>query len=151
MLSAQFCVNSGASAGAKHVLPSPDFSLQAAALFCVCCVLPPWDILRSPCFDVVLNRESFRSASELADLEHYAPNCGTFTRARERRIVGVKGGGPKPLRTLLMPTGVSNLQGRSLKRVMHDTDMANLSAADSLKRHRSGRFFSLEHPARSST
>ena len=49
-------------------------------------VFPPWDLLRGR--DVF--RDSFLLREELdsALVQHWAPNCGTFSRARERPIRG---------------------------------------------------------------
>ena len=52
---------------------------------------------------------------------HFAPPCGTASRARERRIPGLAGGGPAPLRSTQFPLGLPNLEAdmpRAFRRVM---------------------------------
>ena len=66
-------------------------------------MFPPWDLLRGR--DVF--RDSILLTSELEDsmLQHWAPNCGTFSRARERLIPGAVFS-PPPLRSDEFPRGI---------------------------------------------
>ena len=83
---------------------------------------------------------------------HFGPNCGTFTRVRERPIPGVKHP-PIPLRSLEKPEGLPFLKApkwqKIRKRVDNDTYMAKMSGRKALQLHKSGRLFSLEHPGNS--
>ena len=87
-----------------------------------------------------------------ADLQQWAPNCCTFSRARERPIPGVANP-PIPLRSNDFPRGipsvVSSLPSSKRRKLELDTDMADLAATNCLKAHRSGKYFSLEHPLNS--
>ena len=56
---------------------------------------------------------------------HFAPPCGTASRARERRIAGMAGGGPPPLRSTLFPEGLPDLESR-LPRAARKVKAANL-------------------------
>ena len=113
-------------------------------------VFAPWDLLRG--------RDVFKHVSELdcedeeADLAHYAPNCATFSRAREIPIPGVLNA-PKPIRSSESPLGIpeelKNLSRKALTRLENDSFMAQDSARRALARHRRRKFFSLEHPLRS--
>ena len=71
-----------------------------------------------------------------SELKHFAPNCVTFSRAREIPIKGVANP-PKPLRSELFPEGIpselENHNPRSQKRLADDTAMANLSADEAWK------------------
>ena len=50
--------------------------------------------------------------SPLLAFAHFAPPCGTASRAREKRIPGLPGGGPKPLRSPVHPRGLPDLDSR---------------------------------------
>ena len=63
-------------------------------------VYPPWDLLRGR--DVFRDVELFEYETMNADSAHFAPNCATFSRAREIPIPGVSCP-PKPLRRSLHP------------------------------------------------
>ena len=80
---------------------------------------------------------------ELADNQHWAPNCATFSRAREIPVPGAKNA-PVPLRSDEFPEGipdeVNRLSSKARKRLDTDTRMADL-AADSC--------VAAEHPGRS--
>ena len=56
---------------------------------------------------------------------HFAPPCGTASRARERRIPGLRGGGPPPLRSADHPRGVPDLEVH-LPRAARKVRSANL-------------------------
>ena len=71
-------------------------------------VREPWDLERGDRFDVFKNAARLDRELELAELAHFAPNCGTFSRARERPIKGVKFP-PKPLRSDSFPEGLPGL------------------------------------------
>ena len=113
-------------------------------------VFPPWDILRG--------RDVFKHSVELDDevsrasLSHWAPNCATFSRAREIPIPGVESA-PVPLRSSEHPRGIPEELGRMSKRARlrleKDTEMADGAAVSCLDSHKKGKFFSLEHPGRS--
>lgn len=113
-------------------------------------VADPWDLLRGK--DVF--RDRARLAADLvdSDLQHWAPNCCTFSRARERPIPGVANP-PIPLRSSDFPRGipdvVDNLHPSKRRKLDLDTDMADLAADECLKAYESGKFFSLEHPRNS--
>ena len=84
-----------------------------------------------------------------ACVSHWAPNCSSFSRARERPIKGVRFS-PKPLRSESCPRGipevVKGLKSSKRMKLNDDTEMAELAAEECLLAHRNGRFFSLEHP-----
>ena len=111
-------------------------------------VFEPWDLLRGSHLDVVKFNNSLVAIGKTADLVHYAPNCGTFSRARDRPIPGALFA-PPPLRSSAFPSGLPNLSGKDKLRVDHDTFCADFSALSALERHRNQKFFSLEHPGRS--
>ena len=113
-------------------------------------VFEPWDLLRGKC--VFKQRGELISVLDSARLRHFAPNCSTFSRAREIPIPNVRNA-PKPLRNEECPEGIpselADLSSKSRKKVCDDTEMANLSAEQSLKSHSRGDKFTLEHPRRS--
>ena len=135
--------------------PSSGSSPLVPSLLSSCCdsdvtrIFPPWDLLRG--------RDVFRDSEileqELDDsLVHWAPNCATFSRAREIPIKNVPNP-PRPLRSLEYPEGIPSetrlLSKKSLKRLRDDTRMADMAAVNCLHRHRQAKKFSLEHPGRS--
>ncbi len=87
-----------------------------------------------------------------AFLQHWAPNCATFSRAREIPLVGVANA-PKPIRSELHPRGIPDevkmMSNKQRKRLETDTEMADLAANSCLEALESGRIFTLEHPFRS--
>ena len=118
---------------------------------CVCFrVLEPWDLLRG--------KDVFRDCDLLTDdlseafLHHWAPNCATYSRAREIPIKGILNP-PRPIRSEIHPEGIPDeIQKMSKKqrvRLEQDTEMANLAAEKCIEAAVSGKAFSLEHPARS--
>ena len=113
-------------------------------------VFEPWDILRGKC--IFRDKSSLESDLGEADLSHWAPNCATFSRAREIPIKGVINA-PKPLRNESFPEGipseVSQMSKRSKRKLEDDSHMANLAADRCLDTHKRGKHFTLEHPARS--
>lgn len=110
----------------------------------------PWDLLRG--LDVFRDVRRLDQECQEAALVHFAPNCATFSRAREIPIKGVRNP-PKPLRSEEEPTGIksvlSTMSKRARVRLEKDTLMAGDSASRCLKRHKAQRSFSLEHPGRS--
>ena len=110
----------------------------------------PWDLLRG--LDVFLNKSLLDSELGVSLLRHWAPNCSTFSRARERPIPGVRFS-PKPLRNDEFPEGIPGVLAKlpaSKKRKLElDTRMANMAAEDCLEAIVTDRFFSLEHPRNS--
>ena len=113
-------------------------------------IFPPWDLLRGRC--VFRDRGVLLCENESSDLSHFAPNCATFSRAREIPIKGVKSC-PRPLRSESHPCGIpSELEGmckRGRKRLADDTEMADLSANQCWDRAEKGKAFPLEHPGNS--
>lgn len=113
-------------------------------------VSPPWDLLRGRCV--------FKHANQLEDevssssASHCAPNCATFSRAREIPIKGIKCP-PRPVRSELFPKGIPSelerMSAKSRKRLRDDSTMADLSAESCLRAHKAQKIFSLEHPGRS--
>ena len=119
-------------------------------------VLDPWDILISPKFDVIKNHSKLLELSDNVEIQHWGPNCATYSRARERNIPGARVQ-PLPLRSVEYPEGLPRVfdpehpdfSAKTMERVKNDTFMAQLAAKCCLKAHRSGRAFTLEHPGRS--
>ena len=113
-------------------------------------VLEPWDLLRGR--DVFRDSVEFEASTCEARLSHFAPNCATFSRARELPIQGVKNP-PRPLRSESFPEGIpwelAKLSRKSRSRVDVDTKLAVLSAEHCIEIHARGDFFSLEAPGRS--
>lgn len=113
-------------------------------------VSEPWDILRGK--DVFGSRAELETAVASSALTHWAPNCATFSRAREIPIKGVRNA-PVPLRSEDFPTGIpaelSRLKRKARERLAADTAMADMAASLALEAHGRGRLFSLEHPGRS--
>ena len=113
-------------------------------------VFPPWDILRGR--DVFLSSSELGLELEDSDFSHWAPNCATFSRAREIPIKGVASP-PAPLRSSLHPMGipkeVAKMSRKARLRLEKDTEMADMAAKDCISRHKRGKWFSLEHPGRS--
>ena len=56
---------------------------------------------------------------------HFAPPCGTASRAREKRIAGMSGGGPPPLRSTRCPEGLPDLE-RTMPRAYRKVKAANV-------------------------
>ena len=113
-------------------------------------VFEPWDLLRGK--DVFKDGDLLQSDLDRADNRHWAPNCATFSRAREIPIKGVKNP-PRPLRSEEHPEGipdeVSRLSSKARKRPSLDGQMADMAARDCEKADQEGKGFSLEHPGRS--
>ena len=113
-------------------------------------MLEPWDLCRGR--DVFTDRFELNSAVASSSFCHFAPNCSTFSRAREIPIPGVKFP-PRPLRNSTYPRGIpdeiKNLPPAKRRKVMGDTDMADLSANYCREAHLAGRGFGLEHPKNS--
>ncbi len=98
--------------------------------------------------DVFEQRATLLEECRAADVSHWAPNCSSFSRARERPIPGVLFS-PKPLRSADHPKGIPEvlhgLKPSKRKKLKDDTSMADLAAEECLNSHRCGRYFSLEH------
>ena len=111
-------------------------------------VMHPWDLLRG--LDVFADRSKLEDDLSSATVVHWAPNCATFSRAREIPVPGAKCA-PVPLRNEAHPEGIPGmkLSLRSRSRLELDTDMANLSADKCVEFHVQGKLFSLEHTGRS--
>ena len=96
--------------------------------------------------------DELTSALDVSTLSHWAPNCSTFSRARERPIPGVSNP-PRPLRSEKEPAGIQTelklLPPSKRRKVEDDTRMANLSAEKCIEAHEKGKKFSLEHPGNS--
>ncbi len=112
----------------------------------------PWDKLRGDQFDVIDNESTLDEVvSDSASL-HLGPNCGTFTRARERPIPGVRNS-PLPLRSNDHPEGLPYLAQprwkRMRERVERDTYMAKSAARRCINFLKAGLPFTLEHPGNS--
>ena len=107
-------------------------------------------MLRGRC--VFKDRGVLLHEDEQSDLTHYAPNCATFSRAREIPIKGVKSC-PRPLRSESHPFGipseVERMSKRGRKRLADDTEMAELAANRCWERAERGKAFTLEHPGNS--
>ena len=92
-------------------------------------IFPPWDILRGR--DVFVDSDDLSFETDVADLSHWAPNCATFSRAREIPIPNVKNP-PLPLRSDEFPTGipaeVARMSKRARIRLEKDTEMAERAA-----------------------
>ena len=87
-------------------------------------ILPPWDLLRRGC--VFKDRGVLLVEDEMCDLT-YAPNCATFSRAREIPTRGVKSC-PPGRSGAWHPFRAGGYVKRGLKRLTDDTKMADLSA-----------------------
>lgn len=113
-------------------------------------IYPPWDILRGR--DVLKDTPTLEEELGKSDLKHFAPNCATFSRAREIPIKGVTSPA-RPVRSETYPFGIphemSKMSKKSRKRIELDTEMADLSAQYSLDSHKEGKGFTLEHPGNS--
>ena len=110
----------------------------------------PWDILRGKC--VFKNSAELKSDLLDSTLSHWAPNCATFSRAREIPIRGVKSA-PRPIRSESSPRGipeeVTRMSKKARTRLELDTSMADMAALECADAHRQGKGFTLEHPGRS--
>ena len=110
-------------------------------------IFPPWDILRGR--DVFRDSDELKEEDQESTLGHFAPNCATFSRAREIPVKGIRNA-PVPIRSLEHPTGipreVEKMTRKQRKRLDNDTSMADLSAEACWDRAERGRGFSLEHP-----
>ena len=113
-------------------------------------VAEPWDLLRGR--DVFQHRKQLHRDLGTSDLQHWGPNCCTFSRARERPIPGVKNP-PTPLRSSHFPEGIpeviAKLPVSKRRKLDLDTQMADMAALNCLEAKRSGKFFTLEHPRNS--
>ena len=102
--------------------------------------------------DVFQEGEALNKALDESLVRHWAPNCSTFSRAREKPIPGVTFS-PTPLRDDENPCGipsvVAELPPAKRRRLDLDTQMADMAAKDCISSHRAGRYFSLEHPKNS--
>ena len=113
-------------------------------------VFEPWDLLRGKC--VFKDRLTLMRDVDMSCLSHWAPNCATFSRAREIPIPGVLHA-PRPIRSTEYPEGIPGemalMKPKSKRKLDDDTEMADLSATSCLHQHKRRKFFTLEHPGRS--
>ena len=121
----------------------------------------PWDILRGKVisgvneFDVLQAKNAERVALMTATslLQHWAPQCRTFSRLRDRPIPGVaRHKQPRPCRDADHPKGlpeVMALKNDLPAKVQGDTDMAVLALTQCALAAATGRFFILENPTHS--
>ena len=109
-------------------------------------VLDPWDLCRGR--DVFQHREELNVSLSIASFTHWAPNCSTFSRAREHPIPGVANP-PRPLRSTREPHGIpselARLPKAKRRKVEADTAMAEMAANECEKAHACGKGFGLEH------
>ena len=77
---------------------------------------------------------------------HFAPPCGTASRAREVRR---KGCDPKPLRSTEHPDGLPGLKGDDLVRVVVANELYKFTARAAMKLDGLGIAWSIENPANS--
>ena len=113
-------------------------------------VLEPWALLRGK--DVFRDSQELAENLEVADIRHWAPNCATFSRAREIPIPGVKSA-PIPLRSEEfargIPCEVDRMSSKAKRRLELDTNMADMAAESCIEADEKGKVFTLEHPGRS--
>ena len=113
-------------------------------------VAEPWDLLRGR--DIFKHGDQLQRDLQVSDLQHWGPNCCTFSRAREKPIPGVKNP-PVPLRSSDFPEGiptvVASLPASKQRKLNLDTRVANMAALNCLKAKRTGKYFTLEHPKNS--
>ena len=121
----------------------------------------PWDILRGTSgadgneFNVLIpaRQEALALKTAVALVQHWAPQCSTFSLLRERPIPGVaKGRVPVPLRSAEHPKGLPELLGddadQALKKnIEDDTTMAVFAATQCALAAATGRCFVLENPS----
>ena len=111
-------------------------------------VFEPWDLLRG--LDVFVDSVRLSNELENAWLRHWAPNCATFSRAREIPIAGVPNA-PRPVRSGEFPLGipeeVQKMSKKQRARLECDSRMADMAAEDCWSAAQHGKPFSLEHPA----
>ena len=113
-------------------------------------MFPPWDLLRGRC--VFKHRGQLLAEAKEAEVSHWAPNCATYSRAREIPIQGVASP-PRPLRNEANPEGIpeelARMGKRARRRLDDDTAMADLSAEQCEEAADRGKVFTLEHPGNS--
>ena len=131
-------------------------------------VAEPWDKLRGRTIDgkseydveVPANLERLRSQAAMTLVQHWAPDCATFSRALEKPIPGAPaGGGPQPLRSKLhlrgLPVKALNAQFGPrraqiiIEKLKLHNLMAELAAQECLKAVQEGRYFCIENPGNS--
>ena len=95
--------------------------------------------------DVLAHRQELEQQALAAIVTSWAPNCATFTRARELPIPGAAYS-PPPLRSDSHPRGLPGLRGPIRDRVERDTQMAALAADQCWLAVERGDLFLLEHP-----
>ena len=110
----------------------------------------PWDLLRG--LDVFTDSRLLNNELSDSFAAHWAPNCSSFSRAREKPIPGVANP-PRPLRSDAYPRGIPSvlvkLPRAKRRKLEADTQMAEMAADDCLSRISKGKLFSLEHPKNS--
>eukprot|EP00973_Karenia_brevis_P092608 12413217-Karenia_brevis.AAC.1 len=123
-------------------------------------IADPWDIKYQDYvaagvadeYDVLLQRDRLVKTTRSSAIQHWSPNCGTCTRARERPIPGAKSA-PVPVRSTEYPKGLPFLSdhrwAKMKTRVDDDTAMILLAINECTVAHRDKRLFTLEHPGNS--
>ena len=114
-------------------------------------VLPPFDVLRGEEMDVFTDDgKAVWTAldEEEADVEHHAPECKTFSRARGKPfwIGDVWHGGPPALRDAANVMGFPYLKGADAAKVRRGNRMALRSIKRCEELRGKGAYFSFEHP-----
>lgn len=102
--------------------------------------------------DVFKMHDQLKNDFNDSSLPHWAPNCSTFSRARERPIKGVRFP-PAPIRSAEHPQGIPEvlnaMPSHKRRKVVDDTRMAEMSAEYCEEAHGKGKSYSLEHPKNS--
>ena len=124
----------------------------------------PWDVLRGDVKEGVNSHDVLNSgnAERLAlkaatsDIQHWAPQCRTFSRIREKHIPGVAWKKqPRPCRDSDHPEGLPEIMavdgehGELRQKVLDDTAMATFAFEQCALAAASGRRFIIENPTNS--
>ena len=96
----------------------------------------PWDLLRG--LDVFTDSRLLNNELSDSFAAHWAPNCSSFSRAREKPIPGVANP-PRPLRSDTYPRAIPSvlvkLPRAKRRKLEADTQMAEMAANDCLSRN----------------
>ena len=124
-------------------------------------VADPWDVLRGKTldgeneFDVLGKRAGpkLKRLVSRALVQHWGPECSTFSRARGKPIPNVsKDRWPPQVRNAEFVEGIPSVMRAlpgSARRVADANEMVNLAAQSCIEAVLSGRYFTLENPDRS--